>query len=183
MRTPDYVIRPGGVSIVCEVKQIDPNAEDLSELRPFKPGEMEGRLVPNRLRAKLKDVSRQLRAASLAGCPTLLIVYDNTPFKVYTDHLDVVQAMFGAHSVAVATPNELGAEPIVSEPFFGGNRGLTPSQNTALSALAILDGDPEVETGLRVYHNPYAAVVLSQEVLHALPVQDCLPPGATRVKL
>jgi hypothetical protein len=117
MRTPDYVIRPGGVSIVCEVKQIDPNAEDLAELRPVKPGEMEGRLVPNRLRAKLKDVSRQLRAASLAGYPTLLIVYDNTPFKMYTDHLDVMQAMFGAHSVAVTTPNEPGAEPIVSEPF------------------------------------------------------------------
>ena len=183
VRTPDFAISLGGVRIVCEVKQIDPNAEDLKELETVGSGEATGRLVPNRLWKKLKDVSGQLKAASLSGCPTLLVVYDNTPFKIYLLHFDVVQAMFGAHSVTVSFSKERDADPIVSKPFFGGNRGLTDRENTSVSALAILDGGPLVETALRVYHNPYASVVLRPELLEALPVVQCLLPGATTVKI
>ena len=106
---------------------------------------------------------------------------DNTPFKMYTDHFDVVQAMFGAHTVAVSEGRK--ADPIVSEPFFGENRALTPNQNTAVSALAILDDGPTSEQKLRVYHNPYAAVVLQPELLEVLPVVQRLLPGDTTVNL
>ena len=111
---------------------------DLEELQPIQSEETIGRLVPNRLRGKLKDVSGQLKTACLTGHPTMLVVYDNTPSKIYTDHLDVVQAMFGALSVTMTIPKQGGAEAIVSEPFFGGNRGVAPQQNTSVSALAIL---------------------------------------------
>jgi hypothetical protein len=99
----------------------------------------------------------------------MLVVYDNTPFKMHTDHLDVAEAMFGAHSVAVSKGSD--ADPILSDPFFGGNRGFTPNHNTAVSALAILDGGPTSELSLRVYHNPYGAVVLSAELFEGL--QSC----------
>jgi hypothetical protein len=183
VRTPDFAIRLGDVRVVCEVKQIDPNTEDLRELETVGSGEGIGRFVPNRLRAKLKNVSGQLKAAFMSGCPTLLVVYDNTPFKMYSLHSDVVQAMFGAHSVAVRFPKTEDADPIVSQPFFGGNRGLTPRQNTTVSALAILDGGPFSERILRVYHNPYAPVILHPELLEALPVVQCLLAGATTVNL
>lgn len=150
VRTPDFAIRLDGVRVVCEVKQINPNAEDLAEAKILSAGEAVGRYVAHRLRQKLKDVSAQLKGASLAGHPTLLVVYDNTPFKAYTDHFDVVQAMFGGHSVAVSFSEDAGI-PLVSEPFFGGNRGLTPRHNTSVSALAILDGGPIAQPTLRVY--------------------------------
>jgi hypothetical protein len=181
VRTPDFAITLRSVRVICEVKQIDPNFEDLQELGSVGSGQATGRFVPNRLRTKLKKVSGQLKAASVAGCPTMLVVYDNTPFKTFTDHFDVVQAMFGAHTVAVSEGRE--ADPIVSEPFFGGNRGLTANQNTAVSALAILDGGPTSERKLRVYHNPYAAVVLQPELLEVLPVVQRLLPGDTTVNL
>jgi hypothetical protein len=182
-RTPDFAIHLAGVRVVCEIKQIDPNNEDLLELETVSSGKTTGRFVPNRLRAKLKHVSGQLKAASVCGCATLLVVYDNTPFKMYSTHFDVVQAMFGAHSVTVSVPKEPDADPIVSEPFFGGNRGLTPRQNTSVSALAILDCGPLSERTLRVYHNPYASVVLRAELLAVLPVVQYLLPGATTVNL
>jgi hypothetical protein len=81
VRTPDFAICLDGVRVVCEVKQIDPKSEDLAEAKIVSAGKTVGRLVANRLRQKSKDVSAQLKAASLAGCPTLLVVYDNTPFK------------------------------------------------------------------------------------------------------
>ena len=102
MRTPDFAISLRSIPVICEVKQIDPNVEDLQEMQNVSSAQATGRFVPNRLRAKLKNVSGQLKAATLAGSPTMLVVYDNTPFKMYTDHLDVAQAMFGAHSVAVS---------------------------------------------------------------------------------
>jgi hypothetical protein len=183
VRTPDFVVRLGGVRVVCEIKQIDPNADDLAELRAVRSGETTGRYVPNRLRSKLKDVSAQLKAACASGCPTLLVVYDNTPFKMYSAHRDVVKAMFGTHSVTVMTPKQPGAEPIVSKPFFGRNRGVTPNQNTAVSAVAILDGGPASERSLRAYHNPYASVVLAPELLEFLRVTQCVLPGDTTVRV
>jgi hypothetical protein len=182
-RTPDFAIRLHGMRVVCEIKQIDPNTEDLAELQAVHSEEATGRLVPNRLRGKLKNVSGQLKTACLSGHSTMLVVYDNTPFKMYSDHLDVVQAMFGAHSVTMTIPKQGGAEAIVSEPFFGGNRGLTPRQNTSVSALAILDSGPLSELKLRVYHNPYASVVLPPELLEALPVEQYVIPGSTTVRL
>jgi hypothetical protein len=182
-RTPDFAIRLHRVRVVCEIKQIDPNTEDLAELQAVHSDEVTGRLVPNRLRGKLKNVSGQLKTACLSRHPTMLVLYDNTPFKMYSDHLDVVQAMFGAHSVTITIPKEGGAEAIVSEPFFGGNRGLTPRQNTSVSALAILDSGSLSELKLRVYHNPYASVVLPPELLEALPVEQYVIPSSTTVRL
>jgi hypothetical protein len=183
VRTPDFAICLSGVRVVCEVKQVDPNAEDLAEAEIVKGGEEIGRLVANRLRQKLKDVSAQLKAASLAGNPTLLVIYDNTSFKAYTDHFDVVQALFGDHRVAVRFPEDPNSPPVVSDPFFGGNRRLTPHHNTSVSALAILDGGPIAQPTLRVYHNPYASVILPPEILGVFPVTQKLLPGATNVAL
>lgn len=182
-RTPDFEIRLQGVRVVCEIKQIDPNTKDLEELQAVQSDEAIGRLVPNRLRGKLKDVSGQLKTACLMGHPTMLVVYDNTPFKIYSDHLDVVQAMFGALSVTMTIPKQGGAEAIVSEPFFGGNRGVAPQQNTSVSALAILDSGPLSELKLRVYHNPYASVILPPELFEVLPVEQYGIPGSTTVRL
>jgi hypothetical protein len=165
--TPDFRIRLRGAQVICEVKQINPNAEDVAEWEERSTQEACGRLVRNRMRDKLKGVSAQLGAASREGCPTLLVIYDNTPIKMYTSHSDVVQAMFGHDSVSVSVS---GDATVVSEPFFGGNRGLTPSQNTSVSALGILDRDPNGCLALRVYHNPYALVPLRAELFAGLPV-------------
>ena len=149
-RTPDFAICLDDIRVVCEVKQIDPNAEDLAEAKST-AGEDIGRMVTNRLRQKLKDVSAQLNEAFLSGYPTLLVIYDNTPFKAYTDHFDVVQALFGGHSEAIGFPEDAESPPVVSDPFFGGNRRLTPHPNTSVSALAILDGGP-------IAHPPCASI-------------------------
>jgi len=183
VRTPDFVIELRGTQITCEVKQIDPNDEDLRELDELEKGDGAGRYLPNRLRAKLKKVSAQLSSASASGRPTLLVVYDNTPFKSYTDHLDVVQAIFGRHSVRVRVAADPSLPPRVSDPFFGGDRGMGPKHNTAVSAVAILDGGPRPPLTLRVYHNPYAAVRLHSGVFDSLPVTQRIMPDDTTVPL
>jgi len=123
-RTPDYEIALFGNVVTCEVKQIDPNRDDLEALATVKRGEVSARHVQNRLRQRLKRVSRQLKAASDVNQATLLVVYDNTPFKSYTKHAEIVQAMFGYYSVTVRFSHDPDSTPQVSPPFFGANRGL-----------------------------------------------------------
>jgi len=183
--TPDFDIELAGHIVTCEVKQIDPNRADLDEFTVIQTGESSGRHLANRLRAKLKKkVSSQVRAAADAGRPTLLVLYDNTPFKSYSMHSDVVQAMLGHHSVTIRQPPG-GTDPLdVSQPFFGGDRGLAPGHNTAISAIAILDGGPiSRPLMLRVYHNPYSRVRLDPRVLSSLPVTQPMLPDAKEISL
>jgi hypothetical protein len=182
-RTPDFAITLKGTQVTCEVKQIDPNAEDLHELAELGEGAVAGRYLPNRLRAKLKNVSAQLKSAVASGRATLLVVYDNTPFKSYTDHADVVQAMFGRNSVKVLVPADPSSPLQVSDPFFGGDRGIGPEHNTNVSAIAILDGGPRPPLTFRVYHNPYAVVRLDPRVFESLPATQRLLPDSTNVSL
>ncbi len=91
--------------------------------------------------------------------------------------------MFGRKSVSVLGPTDPSLPPQVSDPFFGGNRGVGPERNTAVSAIAILDGGPRPPLTLRVYHNPYAAVRLDPGVFNSLPASQRVLPDATEVSL
>jgi len=99
VRTPDFEVELAGVKVICELKQLDPNEDDLRERAKIIAGVSEGRLIPNRLRRLLKGISGQLKSASTAGHPTLMIVYDNTPFCAYLDDDNVRESMFGRWSI------------------------------------------------------------------------------------
>jgi hypothetical protein len=182
-RTPDYRIRLAAVAtVICEIKQIDPNEADLTVLQRLSNGEPTARYLPNRVRTELGDCG-QLRRASRDGFPTLFVLYDNTPLKSYVHHYDVVTAMCGRSSVRVSFARDQPNAPFtVSEPFFGGDRGLTDKQNTSVSAIAILDDSAGTLT-MRVYHNPYARVPLSQHLFDGLAVEQRVLPGDTTVSL
>ena len=181
-RTPDYKIVLRGVEVACEVKQIEASDDERRALqRSFESGRGVGWWPSNQLRRKLKD-SAQLREASSAGRPTMLVVYDNGPFRMALQHERVVEALFGQSTYVEWLSDDPGIEPIVRGPFFGGDRGLTPTQNTCVSAVAILelmDGG----LSLRVYHNPHAAVILEPALFDGLPIQREVLPGDTAVSL
>ena len=181
--TPDYEITLAGVAVVCEVKQIDMNPADRKELDKVQSGGsgVTSRFLPNRLSNVLLK-AEQLQAASTEGRPTLLVIYDNTPFKSYTDNKDTAQAMFGRNTVAVAF--DADDTPQVSAPYFGGNRRMTPTTNTSVSAVAVLDGGPVSRPlTLRVYHNRFARVRLEPDLLTSLPVTQPILPDTKTVDL
>jgi hypothetical protein len=92
--------------------------------------------------------------------------------------------MLGHHSVTIRQPPG-GTGPLdVSQPFFGGDRGLAPGHNTAISAIAILDGGATSRPlMLRVYHNPYARVRFDPQVFSSLPVTQPMLPDAKEISL
>ena len=170
-RTPDFVIELAE-PVVCEVKQIEPNTEDLATLHGAMAGAPRavGRWMRNRIRPILKKVSAQLQRASKDGKPTLLAIYDTTPFELYaSDDVEVVQAMFGQLSTDVRVYKNGTIQE--SETYFGGDGTMTPTTNTSVSAVGILRGGPEVSTlSLTIFHNRYARVELKPSLFDGLPV-------------
>lgn len=183
VQTPDFEIVLRGVDIFCEIKQIDLGPDDKKELREAEKKGAYARLLPNRLRAKLKKISPQLSEASDSGSPTIAVIYDNTLFKDYVRHADVLQAMFGDYTNVVTITEDPSQAPEVSDAFFGGHRRLTPSHNTSLSAIGILDGGLEGPQSLRLYHNPYAKVRLEPSLFDGLPVHQPVLPDSDEVSL
>jgi hypothetical protein len=73
-------------------------------------------------------------------------------------------------------------EPDLGAPFFGGNRGLTPTQNTAVSAVAVLE-ERDGTCWLRVYHNRHAAVELDPEIIEGVAVEQRVLHGDTHIEV
>jgi hypothetical protein len=163
-RTPDFVIELAE-PVVCEVKQLEPNKDDRADLATV--GSFKGRWVPNRFRNVLKRISPQLRQASEEGNPTLLLVYDATPLQLYSDDLDVLQAMFGSLSVDVW--QDANGTIQHGEQRFGKDAGMTRTHNTSVSAVGMLRRGRDAET-LTLFHNSFARVPLRRQLFDKLPV-------------
>lgn len=179
-RTPDYLLDLGGVKVACEVKQIDPNDEDSADLAALRSSQQTvARCLRNRLSAKLKNISGQLRRARDDGHPTLLVVLDNTPFSQALDHDDVLEGMFGEF-VFEETIDQTG-KVLSTRPHFGKNRRVGPGCNESMSALAVLRSSAESGMTLSIYHNPFAAVQLEPSLLEKHGCTTRLAPGDTHV--
>ena len=182
-RSPDFRIQIGQTLVVCEVKQIDMNESDRKVLATVNAGIPTNFYVVNRVRSKLKDVSAQLKDAALAGIPTMVVLYNNSPVHDYTGYPDVLQAMFGRKSSIVTFSASQGSGPVVSPPFFGGNRGLGTGQNTSVSAVAALKRDSADQLQLCVYHNPHSRVPLDPAVLSEVAAVQPVVPDTEDVEL
>ncbi len=177
---PDYLVRLQRVDLVCEIKQLEAGQRELEALRRAAAGEAAPYWDKNRLREKLKGVSRQLRQAAEDGVPTLLVVYDNSHFGMQLDDVDVKEALYGQIGLPVYTPTD--GVPFAGGLFFGGNRALTPAHNTSVSAVGVLERVEGVPR-LRIYHNLYAAVPLAPAEFGDAPVEHKVKPGDTSIEI
>ena len=165
--TPDFEILLSGHELAVEVKQIEMNPEDRRVLGEIGAGQTASYWIPNRVRGKLKHVSRQLQRAAAAQRPTIVVLYSNVALYEHGNAEEVLEAMFGQRTVTVASPVDRSAPPAVVGVHAGGSRSVTPSENTSLSAVGIL-ARKEAPIRLHVYHNPFACVPLPPALLTGL---------------
>lgn len=157
----DYEIAVKGHRIITEIKQIDPTEADEATWN-------KGRLrvsaaawgnSEHRIRLKIQEARKQLKARSNEILPTLLIVYDNGTFAG-TDVTDVKTAMFGDEKVVVSHLNYEVAS--VSPIHAGGNRRFTPDSNTSISAIGLMYKE---QPRLTIFHNHFATNPIDPEWL------------------
>jgi hypothetical protein len=78
--------------------------------------------------------------------------------------------MRGLDEVPVSIPWDTAESPTFGPTRPGPKKKLTPSANTSISAIAVIDV-PEEAPQLTVYHNPYSAVRLEPEELSGSDVR------------
>lgn len=124
--TPDYRLMFSGTTVCVEVKQIDSESG-------FEPGGVHSRTVGDHVRRKIAEAREQLQAASHAGLPTILLVYNSVdPLQLFgTDIHDFVCAMYGEWTVRLR-------EGRIEDSFHGRNSSLRRNANTSFSAVGHL---------------------------------------------
>jgi hypothetical protein len=180
-RTPDYELALGELRVVVEVKQIDPNKEEVKAERahtasgePFAFQSTPG----SRLRGKISQAARQLRTRREHEQPGLVVVYNNVCFRpVLTSEHNVLAAMYGRLAIRLSISR---TGPIISEPRLAGDRSFDPKTNTVVSALGILS--QQQPTKLAIYHNNFARAPIDPDLFRIARVRQyrhyCAEPGA-----
>lgn len=167
-KSPDYTIKLGDFDAVVEVKEISSNPEEKRLLAlPLELwGESEctyyGGPPGERVRKKISDSSRQLKALLQDLRPCLLVIANLTEYPEITDDYAIAAAMFG-YEYALISPEaapEGGAK--ILKRWHGHGRKTTIQHNRTLSAIGILSMS---ELCLRMYHNPYSATPIQTSAL------------------
>lgn len=165
-KAPDYEIEVNARKILIEVKELQANDEDMKAAQDleetgfyFSAPEM-GKRIASKLQQARKQIKQKRRDVQYA----VVVFYDNTPLGINPlFRFDMKRAMYGEHKVRhirnVATHELLWRGGI-----FGGQRKMTTTSNTSISALASIYLQDEV-VGLDVYHNRFAAAPILPEAL------------------
>ena len=169
-RTPDYQVILQDNTVISEVKQFDPTKEEKRlQIQLNKQGFTEsfGGEPGQRASKKITKSMKQLQSLGKDKYPTLLVLFNNVSITNRHVHPYAIKtAMYGLEEVVLALPHDAATSPWVIDRKFGGRRKVTPSQNTTLSAIAVLyenhDGGSPF---LNVFHNVYAALDINPEWL------------------
>ncbi len=152
--SPDYCVKLEAGHVYFEVKEIERDDAFLSESST--------RTVGDHIRAKINEARNQVRAASAAGSPTVLLVYNNLdPLQRFgTEEHDFLAAMYGEPTVLLSV--ESGE---IVDSFHGRNKSFRKGKNESFSAIGLLRKVPSGAVTAHIYENVPAGVQLRYESL------------------
>lgn len=143
--------------IIAEVKELTEREEQ---------EKVKSEIVGTRIREKIRQCSRQLKARTAGRHPGMLVLYRNGEFGYFTPHLTA--AMYGTTVIDIAVPpGDQSVRPHVLGARFGPGKRMTPDHNTSISAVGVLfRGGPNWDFDFLVYHNAHAAIPIEPGLLN-----------------
>ena len=165
LQTPDYDIFIHNQKIIVEVKQIDPNPEDIEQLRIFNSGgvAMGGNTPGERVRNKIANAASQIKSRSKNKYPSILVIYNNVHIFNYTDPYLIRVAMYGLETIILNVPKNTNKPTTLIDKKFGPKQKMTINMNTSISAVAVLNEINNKPT-LTIFHNIFSAITLSPDI-------------------
>lgn len=154
-KTPDYILILGSQRVLAELKQLESNEEDRDL---YNQARVKGFVVAfcnsvSRVRRKIQRAGKQLKSQNNGLTPALAVIYDNGT-SGGVDNTDIKTAMYGDEKAIASYFNNQFVN--VTPLHAGGNRRLTDSCNTTISAVGLLWG-PKNELSISIFHNHFAA--------------------------
>jgi hypothetical protein len=172
--TPDYDIYINGQKVVVEIKQIDPNPEEIIQQKNFEAGGVAigGGTPGARARSKITAGANQIKIRAKGNYPSILVLYNNVPLTDHTDPYFIRVAMYGLETHVLGVPKEMSKSPYLIDKKFGPKRKMTKDNNTSISAVAVLAKDVEGIPKLFIFHNIYAEIQLVPELFRSYGVRQ-----------
>lgn len=190
---PDYEVMIGGIRIVVEIKELQPNPTDKEMAKAIQEKRIQvfGGEMGRRVRTHIEDAERQLRRYESEHVPCLVVLYDdivvngfrpNPPEQfprdimnpLYPGHIDV--GMYG-HQVAKLRIHPDGQIESLGDAR-GNKRTLRSGHQDNISAVATLhDYNSSYGLFLIVYHNYFAKNTLPKTVFANSKDKQLEKPG------
>lgn len=174
-KTPDYELTIGDETVIAEVKEITNNKDEresdrLLQERGF--GKVRGGKPGARVRKKINDAARQIRARTADGHAGILVLYGvDFHGQRHLRPYHVMTAMYGLETVQIAVPEDVSLRPIQTGTKFGGKKKMTQRDNTSISAIGVLvTATPDARPGILLYHNEFAAAPIEPAILALLGI-------------
>jgi hypothetical protein len=165
-KEPDYEMTTSFGKVLVEVKQFDPNSEEVKLQK-----QLEGRGWTDafggepgaKVRLKIQSASKQLKSRGAGSVPSIVVLYNNVPIsRRGTDPCEIKTAMYGMEKIDLGVASNT-FEVSLKDCGFGSKRKMTPESNTSISAVAALYGGLEQHLSMCIFHNVYATMPLNSE--------------------
>jgi hypothetical protein len=174
-KTPDYALTLSGATVVVEVKEVLPTAEEIESDRLCQErgyGKVIHITPGKTVRKKIADCSKQIKARTEGKYPGVLVLWEHgLCVGRHTEPYHIQVAMAGFEQVVLSLPPiQSGLRPSYAGMKHGGSRKMTEDDNTSISAIALLCVPGPDKLLLQVFHNRYAAVPLEPALLRTAEV-------------
>lgn len=173
-RTPDYDLNIAGQTVVAEIKQINPNKEEQEQQRQFESrGFAVGGGTPGkRIRKVIDAAAGQIRNRAKGLFPSLVVVYNNVPLFNHTDPYFILVGMYGLETYQLRLSKQVEKKPFLLGKRFGPERRMTISDNTSISALAVMTRGYDRQITLTLYHNAHAAIPIPPDLFRPFSIKQ-----------
>ncbi len=175
-KSADYRVSFDSVTLVIEIKQLDPSAEDKRLGKVWGTPESPGAVAPSdRVQGLLSDGYYQVKCSSEGKWPTMIVVYNNSGDWNWIDTFTIAKAMFGSYGIVFGlrpdqTIDEIGRGYL-------GQRKVTKDTFRSLSAVGVLKHTGAEALELCCYHNPFAHVPIEPILLAKLATAQYVHPN------
>lgn len=151
--SPDYRLRFDDCFVAFEIKQLDNPAG-------FSPFGVSTRQLGQHIRSKINEARQQLKAASQAREPGVLLIYNAAdPLQMFgTEEHDFLCAMYGELTVTISPSH-------ASDFYHGKNAKLRHNANTYFSGVGLIRRGGNQPPQVTIYENAYASTPLPFDAL------------------
>jgi len=174
-KTADYRVCLGSVTLVTEVKQLDPSDDDKKLSEVWGTPQSFTVAPSGRVQSLLEEGYPQIKRSSEGKWPTMIVVYNNSGRWNWIDSFTLTKAMFGEYGFVLRIqPNQRIA--MAGQRYFG-QRKVTKDTFRSLSVVGVLKQMGADAPVLDCYHNPFAHIPVEPTLLAYLADEQYMHPN------
>lgn len=175
-RTADYEVALGSTKLIVEVKQLDANEEDNILQTVWGMPDSPGAVTPSdRVQGLISGGYPQIKHSAGGKAPTMIVVYNNSGDWNWIDAFTVSKAMFGSFGFRLGLRTDQTIAVI--RHGYMSQRKVTKSTFRSLSVVGVMKRKGSNELHLDCYHNPFAKIPVSPELLSPLAYAQFIHPN------